>query len=180
MNYYPPTSAFRVYRKRLQDGSRTARRRRHRVGEGPSIPTPPCSSRNSKALRSSSCERALGGVNVGAVQPRRHASTMLLLFVGVMVQELLLLAEASPLRSTHGRGRHHHCARLSDACAQQNALAEQRHLLLAARSVVICGCVYDCWTQRRSCVLSWHWHGPGEPVGPACTPLCRYRIGIGR
>ena len=55
---------------------------------------------------------------------------MLLLFVGVMVQELLLLAEASPLRSTHGRGRHHHCARLSDACAQQNALAEQRHLLL--------------------------------------------------
>ena len=116
--------------KRGQNEARTTRRRRHRVGECPSIPTPCRSSRNSKALRSSICERALGGVNIGAVQPRRHASTMLLLFVGVMVQELLLLAEASPLRSTHGRGRHHHCARLSDACAQQNALAEQRHFLL--------------------------------------------------
>ena len=101
------------------------RRRRHRVGEGPSIPTPPCSSRNSKALRISGCERTLGGVNVGAVQPRRHASTMLQLFVSVMVKELQLLAEASPLRSTPDTGRHHHCARLCDACAQQNALAEQ-------------------------------------------------------
>ena len=78
----------------------------------------------------SECERALGGVIVGAVQPRRNASAMLLLFIGVMVQELQLLAEASQLRATHGTGRHHHCTRLSDACAQQNALTEQRHLSL--------------------------------------------------
>ena len=55
---------------------------------------------------------------------------MLLLFVGVMVQELLLLPEASPLRATHSTRRQHHRARICDACAQQNALTEQRHLSL--------------------------------------------------
>ena len=55
---------------------------------------------------------------------------MLLLFVTMMLRELQLFSEVSPLRATHGTSRHHHCGSLHDARAQQNALAEQRHLSL--------------------------------------------------
>ena len=53
---------------------------------------------------------------------------MLLLFVTMTLRELQLFSEASPLRTTHGTSRHHHCGDLRDACAQRSALAELRHL----------------------------------------------------